>query len=418
VICCFAFWRQTRNEKDSRIWNFEVDPFCPLPADLDSKTSKTMSDAGRPRRAKDVQYAESPDTPTPEKEKGRRRKPVVAGNKAKKAAKMDSDQQEDEEEELKEVYASKNFVAPEPRPLETIFEAAGNVGKRGVTEELAVGKHKSKRFLQTPGYWVEDKAKTRHRAKMTTKAYKGRKRFRLTGLTVEQEEKLSSLIADSEDQNESPVIRSRRTTPQATPRTPLVQLSTPRSLDSSPSSRRKGRRRSSLFKATVTTEANKMETPRRMPHKTAEKENSKPPTQPSPESREVSPVAFPDASPSVSSVSAYRSMVPDEELLRKIEEADSAFGKSQPACGLLNLLIRHRRLRRGLFFDRSQRLWHIFRSSPTARLRSCSHEGSPQLPPARPGGLLVPVRRRLGFSRDRRHAVHAKKGLAGPPQAD
>jgi hypothetical protein len=241
------------------------------------------------------------------------------------------------------------------------------VGKRGVTEELTLGKHKGQRFLKKSEYWLEDRVKTRHRAKMTTKAFKGRERFRVKGLSAEQEQKLINLIEESDrysaatdeeemaerganERLETPV-ELRPTTPKLTPpnHVTLVQLSTPTNTDQA--ARKKNRRRSSLFKAAVSGEAIKSLADRH-DRKTKDplndreqKENLSPAlhtlpwdsvglaaseTSTSPQSSGVRPVKKTRADlPLIneSIVSPNTSMEPDEELRRKIEEADSVFGK-------------------------------------------------------------------------------------------
>ena len=51
-----------------------------------------------------------------------------------------------------------------------------------------LGKKKAYHFLEAPQYWLEDKAKTKHRKKMSNKAFKGTKRLNLVPLSEESEE--------------------------------------------------------------------------------------------------------------------------------------------------------------------------------------------------------------------------------------
>ena len=197
-------------------------------------------------------------------------------------------------EELAELYGNKNFVAPEPAELETIFETesssgrlSGAAAKRGAVAaggELALGKNKRQRFLEPTKFWLEDKAKTKHRKQMSNKSFKGKKKLRLVALTPAEEQKLLQVIADQSDsdeeeeqdqaENESPNSPLRlgdpawrtpglsSTTPLAsippsaslrTPSTPLTlgnSVGTPRSayLPSPSPATGKKRRRSSLLR--------------------------------------------------------------------------------------------------------------------------------------------------------------------------
>ncbi len=149
------------------------------------------------------------------------------------------------EQELKDLYKqpANKFEPPEPSELETIFEPVEGAikrSRRGMAEDggggLVLGQYKSRRLLEAPKYWLEDKAKTRHRAKMTSKSGKGKKRFRVKGLTEEQEQKLSQLIETAENERKrEEEERGPSSTPSATPsssskassstpRVPLIQV--------------------------------------------------------------------------------------------------------------------------------------------------------------------------------------------------
>lgn len=113
-------------------------------------------------------------------------------------------------EQLEAIYTNKEYEPPAPGALEAIFEKEAAVKRRGATEELVLGKNLSRRVMKFPEYWVEDKAKTRHRAKMTAKAHKGRQKFHLVALTDQEKEKLDNLILESEDLSGRRPQRCRR----------------------------------------------------------------------------------------------------------------------------------------------------------------------------------------------------------------
>ncbi len=128
-------------------------------------------------------------------------------------------------DEVERIYADQkaNYQAPEENELETLFERRGSEAGSGNgsgratasrrcagTEELAIGKYKAKRKLEQTPYWLEDKAKTRHRIKMSRKLGVGaagtkkagakgtNNKNKLVPLTAEQEVKLATLIAEKE----------------------------------------------------------------------------------------------------------------------------------------------------------------------------------------------------------------------------
>ncbi len=210
------------------------------------------------------------------------------------------------------------FDPPGPKELETIFEGTEGSPVKGAAQPpqrprrgaaavggLALGKYKSRRVLEASKYWLEDKDKSRHRAQMTAKACKGKKKFKVKGLSAKQEGKLIELLEsqqqEEEEENEveeevenkaeenvelektpettkmetpfvtpseeappenksislpSPAIFAAANATPVTPRLPLVQLNSPVSSGATKKEVKKGRRRSSLFKALVTTQAN------------------------------------------------------------------------------------------------------------------------------------------------------------------
>lgn len=142
--------------------------------------------------------------------KGRRktRRRSNIGMKVKSKENREKEEEEQRQKQIESIYTEKNFDPPEQKEFETIFEPVnGNEneaaaegagrGRRGPQGGFHIGKYKSKRFLEPAKYWVEDKEKTRHRAKMSKKALKGK--LKLTALTEEQEEKLKKLIEDKSD---------------------------------------------------------------------------------------------------------------------------------------------------------------------------------------------------------------------------
>ncbi len=108
------------------------------------------------------------------------------------------------------------MVKKSPTPLETIFES-------GHKKKGALGKQKVRRKIESIDYWLEDKAKTRHRSvrddgevghvrlillfarrsKMTTKALQGRPRLMFCGLTEEQEKKLERLLSEQQEDSDA-----------------------------------------------------------------------------------------------------------------------------------------------------------------------------------------------------------------------
>ncbi len=204
-----------------------------------------------------------------------RRKSEVGQRKSSRR-KGAAETREPDRAELEALYRQSkertDFAPPEQRDLETIFESEKKL-RRGAEEGLTLGKYMKRRALNPPKFWLEDKGKTRHRATMTNKAYKGRKRFKLVALTKKQEEKLCNLIAEAEKEEEdgenvSPDAEAEAapkelekpslTTPVSTPRLPLVQMSTPKT-PTGKKEAKKNRRRSSLFKAVVTNEAARLQ---------------------------------------------------------------------------------------------------------------------------------------------------------------
>ena len=186
---------------------------------------------------------------------------------------------EPSEEELSELYRNKNYQAPPERKYETIFEAEAAGKKRGATEELVLGKNKNKRLLPPQKFWLEDKVKTRHRSRMTAKAFKGREKFTLTALTDEQEKSLQELIQKADE----PIDDAENQTPNVA-----------RSRTSSVKSYRNN-----------DTPEKKTNTPKAKASKIT-------------------------ASESITPVDIYSMNMSKEEIRRKIEEADSYFGVVMP----------------------------------------------------------------------------------------
>ncbi len=268
----------------------------------------------------------------------------------------DEEEEDQENQVLEDLYKQtkerSEFEQPDPTELETIFEAELVAKRRGMDDTgLVLGKNRSRRTLDAAAkYWLEDKDKTKHRALMTAKAYKGRKRFKLKGLTKEQESKLETLVQErlAEQEQEEQMEKemqapqsgntntsshsapsSKNPTPVATsnvtPRSPLVQLSTPTSLGKSKREIKKNRRRSSLFKAVLTNN---------MPVDPVAASHSRPAVSPGPSDSSSTETLLSEgdgvrSTPRRRSKSSEPSpdpMLPNEELRRQIEEADSLFG--------------------------------------------------------------------------------------------
>ena len=99
----------------------------------------------------------------------------------------------EEDEELVKYYQNKNFVAPLPRKLETLFEGS----RRGFSKEgeLNLGKGLDKRYIEDYEFWKQnDKDKNRRRKVMVQKLFKGRKNPKPKPLTAKLEKKLKKMI--------------------------------------------------------------------------------------------------------------------------------------------------------------------------------------------------------------------------------
>lgn len=249
----------------------------------------------------------------------------------------------DEEEALKAFWVDQkqNYRAPSPQPLETIFESVQDENQavmdestplegadqgsrpprrtRGQRHLLEVGKYLQRRAIEPPKYWLEDKEKTRHRKKMAQMAAKGQKKLRLVALSEEQENALRAVIenqpvdSDSEDEasKQGPWVTQtpRKTPTPMSPPLPRTPLATPSSFFSpqvSSGSRKNGsnRRRSSLLK----------------PGLPVLREHSQSHGSPS----LWPPVISHHITTPKSTDSGF--VIPNEEIRRQIEEADSLFG--------------------------------------------------------------------------------------------
>jgi len=105
----------------------------------------------------------------------------------------------EENEQLRDLYLNKNYVPPEIKKFETIFETA----RRGLTEDgggLFLGKSQGKRFVEPYKFWrSDDKEKNRKRKQMIAKQFKGRKRKKFAPLDENKEHELQVLIDEKED---------------------------------------------------------------------------------------------------------------------------------------------------------------------------------------------------------------------------
>lgn len=232
--------------------------------------------------------------------RNRRRRSVILGlskSRRKSAIPGLKCPEEMSAEEVEKLYKKPDpgeLELPEPKELETVFEAEAVAQKRGVTEELMLGKNKSRRVLEPPKFWLEDAAKTKHRQKMSNKAFKGKKKLKLVPLAEADENALIELIQNKEDTLEEEQIEADLKTPNTTPKefkTPLLpfQAETPRSIRGS--KRRKSKALASLV-------------------------GGKTPI------RRTSLILTPEVEPS------SEEAISKEELIRQIEEADSFFGNA------------------------------------------------------------------------------------------
>lgn len=250
--------------------------------------------------------------------KRRRRSAASLSVKTEDTAELEQD------ETLKELYTNKNAAIPSPKAIETIFEERHDNdedkaedrkrprrGQNGAEQTWALGKNKSMRMIEPSKFWVEDKKKTQHRAKMSRKAFKGARRMKLTALTEGQEAQLIKMIEEKEntEDEESPVKATKggkRTiktpqvskTPFKTPKATKTPLKTP------------------------TTSKTPLKTPGSL-RTSARKLSKTPSSSKTPTTHGRTLTYAPGES---SSFNVEGANVSQEELRRQIEEADSAFG--------------------------------------------------------------------------------------------
>lgn len=100
-------------------------------------------------------------------------------------------------EELVKLYLNKNYVAPIPKKLETLYEGA----RRGVSVagELTIGKNLSKRYIEDYQFWKKkDQTKNRTRKLMIQKQFKGRKKVKPRQCwSAEDDERLKQLLDEA-----------------------------------------------------------------------------------------------------------------------------------------------------------------------------------------------------------------------------
>jgi len=108
------------------------------------------------------------------------------------------------ETELHDYYMNKNYVPPEKKLLETVFEGKDSIvqitssSRRGggiESGEFVAGKHLAKRYIEDYKFWKQDdKIRNKRRKAKIQKQFKGRKKVKIGQSSIEDEQKLIELI--------------------------------------------------------------------------------------------------------------------------------------------------------------------------------------------------------------------------------
>ena len=108
------------------------------------------------------------------------------------------------ETELHDYYMNKNYVPPEKKLLETVFEGKDSIvqstssSRRGggiESGEFVAGKHLAKRYIEDYKFWKQDdKIRNKRRKAKIQKQFTGRKQVKIGQSSIEDEQKLIELI--------------------------------------------------------------------------------------------------------------------------------------------------------------------------------------------------------------------------------